>query len=433
MDIASLLSQFAVALGIGLLIGIERGWRTRDHAAGSRTAGIRTFAIIGLLGGTFGLFADAAGRPLTLTGGLILGLGFVAFAAVFASMCRDENRADETYSATTAIAGMLTFALSAYAMIGDMRAAAGAAVAAAGVLALRSPMHRWLARIEERELRSALVLLAMSVIALPVMPGEPIGPFGGVNPRETWIIAIVLAGVSFAGYVAVKALGPRAGILLAALVGGLVSSTAVTAANARHAAAGEGEPRLLAAGVALATAVSFVRVAAIVAVLKPELLPLVGPPLLVTLLVAAVFAWMLAGRGSDGEDRDGRQDVAFRNPFDFWSVIGFALLLALIILAGRVLGETMGAAGAIAGALALGLADVDAVTVSMSRLAPQPLSFANAALAILAAVASNTLAKIGLGAAVGRGAFAAGIAIMAGVCLAAGALAAWLAGVALPA
>jgi uncharacterized membrane protein (DUF4010 family) len=185
--------------------------------------------------------------------------------------------------------------------------------------------------------------------------------------------------------------------------------------------------------VALATAVSFVRVAAIVAVLKPELLPLVGPPLLVTLVVAAVFAWMLARRGSDGEDRDGRQDVAFRNPFDFWSVIGFALLLALIILAGRLLGETLGAAGAIAGALALGLADVDAVTVSMSRLAPQPLSFANAALAILAAVASNTLAKIGLGVAVGRGAFAAGIAVMAGVCLAAGALAAWLAGVALPA
>ncbi|ARQ01418.1 MgtC/SapB family protein [Pseudorhodoplanes sinuspersici] len=425
MDIESLLSHFAVALGIGLLIGIERGWRTRDHAEGSRTAGVRTFTIIGLLGGTIGMIADATGAPLSLAGGVILGLGFIAFAVPFTIMCRDENLADKSYSATTAIAGMLTFALAAYAMIGDMRAAAAAAVATVCILALRAPLHEWLTKINENEIRSALILLAMTFIALPIIPNDPIGPFGGVKPREIWLIAIILAGVSFAGYVAVKVLGARHGTLLAAAAGGLVSSTAVAASNAKRAAAGEGTPRLLAAGVALATAVSFARVIAIVAVLKPDLLRLIAPPLVVAVIIATAYALITTYWRKGEKDED--QTVKFRNPFGFWSVIGFAVLLAAIVLAGRVLGESLGAAGAIIGALALGLADVDAVTVSMANLTPQPLSLQNAAVAILAAVVSNNLSKIAIGAAVGRGAFAIEIAAMAFLCFAGGAVAFWLA------
>src|SRR5262249_37294881 len=147
------------------------------------------------------------------------------------------------------------------------------------------------------------------------------------------------------------------------------------------------------------------------------------------ILVALAFAFISAyWRGGD-EAND--QSVEFKNPFSFWSVIGFAILLAVIVVAGRALGENLGAAGAIVGALALGLADVDAVTVSMSRLTPQPLSLQNAALAILAAVVGNNLSKIAIGAAVGRGAFAVEIAIMAALCFAAGALAFWAAGLVL--
>lgn len=430
MDIQDLMSHFAVALGIGLLIGIERGWRTRADVPGSRTAGIRTFTIIGLLGGTIGVLAQAAGTPLSITGGLVLGIGFAAFATAFTWMCRDENLADKSYSATTAIAGMLTFALSAYAVLGDMRVAAAGAVATAGILALRAPMHDWLTRISERELRSALILLAMTFVALPIVPDDPVGPFGGVNPREIWIIAIVLAGVSFAGYVAVKALGATHGTLLAAAAGGLVSSTAVTASNARRAAAGEGSPRLLAAGVAIATVISFARVLAVSGVLKPELLRYLGPPLLTAMLIAAAFAAIAAFWRTGGEDTP--QEVTFRNPFGFWSVVGFALLLGAIVLAGRALGESLGAAGAIAGALALGLADVDAVTVSMTRLTPQPLSLPDAALAILAAVTSNNVAKTVIGVVAGRGAFAIEIATMTFLCLAGGGLAYWLAAIVSP-
>ena len=148
-------------------------------------------------------------------------------------------------------------------------ASPAAAVAAAGLLAIREELHGLVAKISWPELRSGLLLLAMTFIALPIMPGDPIGPFGGVNPREVWIIAIVLARASFNGYVAVNYLGASRGVLLAAAAGGLVSSTAVTA---RRAAVHEGPLELLAAGVSVATAVSFLRVFAIAAALQPRLL-----------------------------------------------------------------------------------------------------------------------------------------------------------------
>jgi uncharacterized membrane protein (DUF4010 family) len=424
MDLPDLVSRLALALGIGLLIGLERGWRTRGARSGSRAAGIRTFAISGLLGGVVAAVAQAAGGATSLGGGIVLGSAFAVHATVITLFSRAENAAAGIFSATTAVAAMLTFSLGTYAVLGDMRIAAGAAVATAGVLASREELHGWVQKITWPELRSGLVLLAMSFIALPVLPDEPVGPFGGVNPREVWIIAIVLAAVSFLGYAAVKYFGARRGLLLAAAAGGLASSTAVTIANSRRAAAGEGEPRLLAAGVAVASAVMFLRVGGLVTVLKPDLLMRVVPALVVAMLVALAFAlvWMFWQQG----DRSHYRSAEFRNPFDFLTVVGFALFLALIIVLGRAVGETFGATGAVAGAVVVGLADVDAVTVSMLRLTPGTLTAAQATLAILAAVASDTVSKIAIGAAIGRGWFAADLAALAAGCLAAGAAALWL-------
>jgi uncharacterized membrane protein (DUF4010 family) len=429
MDLYESISRLAVALGIGLLIGLERGWRRRGARPGSRAAGIRTFAISGLLGGVTAALAQALpkqelGGPASLAGGVVLGLAFAAYSVVIALFTRDENRASGNFSATTAIAGMLTFALGAYALLGDIRIAAGAAVAATALLASREELHGWVEKITWPELRSALVLLAMTFIALPILPNEPLGPFGGVNPREVWLIAIVLASVSFLGYVAVKYFGARRGLLLAAAAGGVASSTAVTIANARRAATGEGSPRLLAAGVAVASAVMFLRVVGIVAALKPELLVLVAPGLFAAALVAIGFAvaWMIWGQADGHEYRS----VKFRNPFDFLSVVGFAVFLGAIIVLGRAVGEAFGTTGAVAGAIVVGLVDVDAVTVSMLRLTPDTLSRAQAALAILAAVASDTVSKVAIGAAIGRGWFAADLAVMALGCLALGGAATWL-------
>jgi uncharacterized membrane protein (DUF4010 family) len=423
MDTEELLSRFAVALGIGLLIGLERGWRAREERPGSRTAGVRTFAISALLGGIVGALALVAGGAATAGGGVLIGISLAAFAAVIAVFCLEENRADKVYSATTAVAAILTFALGAYALVGDMRVAAALAVVTAGLLALRESLHGWIRALTWPELRSGLILLAMTFIALPVIPDEPVGPFGGVKPREIWLIAIVLAGVSFLGYAAVRYFGERRGVLLAAAAGGLVSSTAVTLANARRAAAGEGTAQMLAAGVALAMAVSFVRALAIVTALRPSLLALLAPPLVAATVVAVGLAVFWVYRRADKDDK--QTAVELRNPFGFWSVIALALTMGAVILLGRFLNEFFGSAGAIVGAAALGLFDIDAVTVSMSQLVPTPLSVHHGSFAILAAVASNTLSKLVIGAAVGRGRFALDIALMSAATAFAAAVALW--------
>src|SRR6266404_6370736 len=396
MDLDELISRLGVALGIGLLIGLERGWRWRGATAGSRAAGIRTFALSGLLGGVIAALALAlpkqeVGGAATLA--IVLGVAFAAYSAVIALFTRDENQAAGHFSATA-------------------------------LLAAREELHGWVEKITWPELRSAVVLLAMTFIGLPILPDAPLGPFGGVNPREVWLIAIVLASVSFLGYVAVKYLGARRGLLLAAAAGGVASSTAVTIANARRAATREGPPRLLAAGVAVASAVMFLRVVGIVAALKVELLVLVAPALVAAALTALGFAvaWMIWQHA----DRDEYRSVKFRNPFDLLSVVGFAVFLAVIIVLGRAVGEAFGATGAVAGAIVVGLVDVDAVTVSMVRLTPDTLSRTQAVLAILAAVASDTVSKIAIGAAIGRGWFAADLAVLACGCLAVGGAAPWL-------
>ncbi|HEY6380400.1 MAG TPA: DUF4010 domain-containing protein [Pseudolabrys sp.] len=427
MDLQELLSRFAVALGIGLLIGLERGWRMREMQSGSRTAGIRTFAVSGLLGAVAAALSQAAGTGA----GFVLGASFAAFAAVMIVFCREENKASGNFSATTAIAAILTFSLGAFALIGDMRVAAAAAVATAGILAAREDIHGWVAKITWPELRSALVLLAMTFIVLPIVPDDPIGPFGGVNPREIWLIAIVLAAVSFLGYLGVRVLGTRRGLLVSGAAGGLASSTAVTVANARHSIAGEGDPALLAGGVALASAISFLRVTVIVAVLHWALLRSVAPPLVAATVVAIALS-LLPLRWQTGRNNKAAQRTAFRNPFAFWSVVGFAIFLGIIVVAGRAISERAGATGAILGAAAMGIADVDAITVSIASLGSRVLSDQSAAFAILSAVATNMLTKLAIGAAIGSGRFALYLAIVSVACFVAAGIALWLTLVFLP-
>lgn len=417
MNLEELSSRIALAFGIGLLIGLERGWRTREARPGTRSAGVRTFTLTGLLGGIVAAMAQQDAR-LTVAGGILFAVAFGAYAAVFALYNRDENRATNQFSATTTVAALLTFMLGAYALLGDQRIAAAVAVAVAGMLVIREPLHAWVARISLAEFQSGLMLLAMTFIALPVLPDRAIGPFGGVNPRAVWLIAIMLAAISFAGYVAIKLLGERRGTLIAAAAGGVISSTAVTLANARRVAAGEGSAGLLAAGVALAMAVSFVRVAAIVVVLKPAVVPLIAPALLAGAVAAAAFA--LASVRAHPARNDVQPAVHFGNPFGFWSVLAMAAAIGALIIVGRLISEQFGSTGAIAGAAAMGLFDVDAMAVSMLKLAPGAIDERALTYAVLTGVACNTITKIGIGALIGRGSFAARIAAVGVGCVMAG-------------
>ncbi|EJL33023.1 putative membrane protein [Caulobacter sp. AP07] len=213
--------RLGLALAIGFLIGIERGWRAHDVTEGGPAAGLRTYALSGLLGGVAGMLSQTLGGWAMSTLGL-------SFATAFILFKQREQRDDNDYSVTAIVAGLLTFGLGALAVLGDERVAAAAAVAVAALLASKEMLHTWLKRLTWPELRDALVLLAMTFVALPLLPNRPFGPYGLVNFAELWVLTIAMAAISFVAYAAIKVWGPARGALLASAAGALVSSTAVT-------------------------------------------------------------------------------------------------------------------------------------------------------------------------------------------------------------
>jgi uncharacterized membrane protein (DUF4010 family) len=378
-----LLGRLAVALAVGLLVGLERGWQTRDETDHQRAAGLRTFALTGLLGGL-------SGAVTTLTSPVVLGFLFLGFAAAFTAFHLLEAREERDLSATSTVAGLLTFAIGAYAVLGDLVVAVASAVAMTVLLALREPLHRWVASLRWEEIRAVLILLAMTFLLLPIMPREPVDPWGAVDPAEIWILAILIAGLSFVGYVAVRILGDRLGIAVAALAGGLASSTATTLALSRLAHGRPGAEPVIAAGILLSSAVMVARVGVVVGLLADDLLPVLAPPLAAGALVMVLAALVLLRRGAGS----GSLALEISNPLELGTALKLALLIAAVGIAASILRDWIGGAGVFAVAMLSGVADVDAATISVARMAERGLSLPTAGLAILATVAVNTVSKI---------------------------------------
>lgn len=392
MDQEELFRRLAVALAIGLLIGLERGWQTRDETDHQRTAGLRTFALAGLLGGISGLLSTV-GSPVVLAAAL---LAFTAALIVFSHL---EASAEKNFSVTGVVAGILTFLLGAYATLGNETVAVAAGVAMAVLLALREPLHSWVRAVTWPEMRSVLVLLAMSFLLLPILPRQPVDPWQVINPAEIWMLAIVIATVSFAGYIAVRVLGDRAGVAVAAIAGGLASSTATTMSLSRLAREHPRSVRLLAGGVLLAGVIMLTRIVVLAGMLKPELLrPLAWPAgvAAATLLVGSV---VLIGLRTDASTE--RPHLAIRNPFELRTVLQLAALIALILLLTKLAAGQIGNAGIYFLAALSGIVDVDALTLSMTRLAGGQVTVADAATAILVAASVNTASKATMAAFVG--------------------------------
>lgn len=397
MDEYSLFERVAVALAAGILIGIERGWHGRAEAEGSRVAGIRTFGLIGLLGGVWMLIADHVGD-------VALGLAFAAFALVVlvSHVVAAQTRHD--FGATTAVAALLTFALGALAVSGEVDLAAAGAVITAMLLGLKAVMHRWLERISYEELMAVLKLLVMSVVLLPVLPNRGYGPWHALNPFELWWMVVLIAALSFLGYAAARLFGPRRGILLTAACGGLTSSTALAISFSRFAAQQPQRRALFASGVVLASTIMFPRVLVIVGIVDPALSarllwPLVGA----TVGGLGLVALLLRIRGSSASDEGGDKYV-IRNPFELGMALKFGVLLAAIAIAVRALHAWAGDAGVYALGAAAGLADVDAISLSLARITSHDAELlpTTAAAGILIAVLSNTLSKSVIAVVLGR-------------------------------
>lgn len=392
MDEDALLSRLAVSLSIGLLIGLERGWRARNAEDQKRAAGLRTFALTGLMGGVTGALAqhfDAA---------VVIGLVFLGFTAAFTAYHWLEAQAERNYSATSVIAGMSTFLLGALAVVGDLKAAIAGGVAAAVLLALREQLHRWVASLSWSEIQSGLTLLTMTFLMLPILPNRPVDPWSAINPYEIWLLTILIAAVSFAGYVAVRAFGDRLGVLMTAVAGGLASSTATTLTLARLAHRHPESSALLSSGVLLAGLTMIIRVAVVVTALSPSLLPYLKWPLLAGGGALAIGAGVLLFQSRGASEQP---ELQVTNPLELSPALKMGALITAVMVMARVLQQSFGNAGILATAAASGIVDVDAISISMARMASQTVEPKLAAQAILVAVAMNTLAKAVMAAWVG--------------------------------
>ena len=376
------LLHLGLALAAGLLIGLERGWHERGAAEGMRIAGVRTFALIGLLGGLWTLLADRFGV-------LLLGFVFAAFAALVIVADVRSSAVDRDYGTTTAVAALVTFALGALAVADHQDVAAAGAVVTATLLSLKPLLHGWISQLQAKELFGTLKLLLISVVVLPVLPNHGYGPWRALNPYELWWFVVLIAAISFAGYFAIKLAGARAGIMLTALFGGMASSTATTLNLARL-----GQRinlyNVLTAAVLATAGTMFPRILLEVAVVNHRLLPTVAAPLIaMTVLAYALALWLWRRPAMPGEA--GALNVT--NPFELLPALKFGALLAVIMVLAEAARIRFGDAGVYLLAGVSGLADVDAITLSLARLAGGQLSTHVAGQGIVLAATVNTLVK----------------------------------------
>ncbi|MCW2410625.1 MULTISPECIES: MgtC/SapB family protein [unclassified Sphingobium] len=372
----SLLGLLA-ALAAGLLIGLERGWTQRDKQAGQRVAGFRTFGLIGFAGGLSALLPEmiVAIMALGVVGALLIGFG--------------QAIRDDQLSATTIVAALLTFAIGYTALALSPAIALAAAGAAFVLLSARHSMHALLRGLTEAEIEGVARFALVALVVLPLLPDATYGPYNAWNPRQIWMVVVLVAGLSFAGYVVARRFGSSRGVLMMALTGSIVSSTAVTAWYARRLST---EPELrgvLTAGIAIATIVMFVRVQVLTAILVPRALPTLTLVLAPALVVSAIMA-LIAWRRDDSPDG---APVKLGNPFDFGPALMLAGFVAVFSLVARWALDVWGDEG-IAVVIGLtGFMDVDAAVLTLAGLPAQTLDNATAGFILAAPVFANTAVK----------------------------------------
>ena len=383
--------HLAVALAIGLLIGIERGWKARDAKEGARIAGVRTFGLIGLLGGGSALLVGQLGT-------LLPGLVFIGLAGMLTAVHVVNLRHNDDISITSLVAGLLTFILGALAAIGEVAIAAASAVVTTLLLSYKPVLHEWLGRLESNELRAGLQLLLISVVLLPILPNQGYGPWQSINPYIIWWMVVLIAAISFVGYFAMKIAGARRGVIMTGLFGGLASSTAVTLHFSRLAQTSAAFGPMLATGILLACGTMFPRTLLVASLLNPDLFQLLLLPAAVMALLTylpALFYWRAQ------KHKKPTAESPLSNPLELKTALKFGFLLALIMLLGKALQQWFGEIGVLALAAASGVADVDAITLSLARMSQTELVLPIAATGIVLAAASNSLVKGGMATVIG--------------------------------
>lgn len=371
-----------VALLLGLLLGLER-----EKSAGSGTelfAGIRTFPLISLCG-YLGAAAGQHGLPFAFPA-VLLALGALAVASYL-------QPGREPGGATTEVAAVLACLLGGLVAWGGAPLAAPLAVMVALLLTLKAPLHHMAGAVSQDEILAILKFGVVAVILVPILPTSALSYLGGLAPRTLGLLVVVLSAVSLGGYLLVRIYGRRRGWALAGLLGGLVSSTAVTLSFSGKARAVPGLTRALAVGVLLASSILYLRGLVVIGILDPALAYHLAPRLIGLLAIGLAFAALHFRAQGTTETAD---EVSLGNPVELGRAAGLALMFAVVMLASRFAQARLGALGLLSVGMLGGLVDVDSVAVAAARLHQQGLAdLGSASGAFLLATLSNLLFKGG--------------------------------------
>lgn len=384
--------QLAVALLLGALTGLQRGWVTRGQKSGERVAGMRTYSLVGLLGGIAALLSLKL-SPLLLPATLLA----VGFAAVIAYRERMAHIRD--YSITGIVGLLLTFCFGAVAVAVDIVIAATAAVITTIILDNKTEIHSAVNRLQEHELDAALKLLLISVVMLPMLPNEAMGPGNMLNPYEIWWMVVLIASISFVGYFAMRVGGTEKGILFTSLFAGLASSTALTLHFSRMARQTPALSPLLASGILLACGTMYLRILLYCAMISPLLLGRLMLPLLAMTLVLYLPALLIWRNHRNGTMV--QQPTLHSNPLELKSALVLGAVLTVILLMASVLQQWLGNTGIYVLATVSGITDVDAITLSLTRMSQSGLDSRTAILGIIIASSVNNMMKAGMAVSIG--------------------------------
>ena len=387
MDIPSLFQQLGIALGLGLLVGLQR------ESAASSLAGVRTFPLVTVLGTICGLLSQAFG-------GWILAAGIIALTVIiYVGKIIEMSKGHPDPGITTEVAALLMFAVGAYLIVGDRAVAIAIGGGAAVLLHFKGELHGIVAKLGANDLKAVMQFALISLVILPVLPNRTYGPFDVLNPRNIWWMVVLIVGINLGGYIAYKFLGQRAGITLGGVLGGLISSTATTVSYAKRAAAAPGAIGPAAIVIMIASSVVFARLLLEIATVAPAFLPTAAPWLAALLLLSAVSSFALWFRSDKNHEEMPEQE----NPSELKSALAFGLIYAVVLFVVAAVKELYGSRGLYAVAALSGLTDVDAITLSTAQLVNAGrLNADDGWKLIVVAAISNLIFKAGAVAALGR-------------------------------
>ncbi len=358
METTTLFYRFGAALVIGVLVGLQREYAEDDHDK-ELFAGVRTFALMSLIGCTAALAADILDSPGVFIGILLL-LGALTTVAYFVSSWRGQ------LGMTTETAALMTTLIGALCYWDQLPLAVAIGVATTVLLSIKLEMKRFVRHITREDIYATLKFAVITAIILPVLPNQSFAPppFDVLNPYRIWLMVVLISGISFLGYLLIKLVGPRQGIGLTGLLGGLVSSTAVTLSFSQrsHKEAALSKPFALA--ITVSWTVMFLRVVVEVAVLNRKLLQILWLPLAIVAVVGLAYCVYLYFSQRVTE----KGEVSFSNPFELGPAVQFGLLYALILVISQAAQQYLGDTGLYVSSIAAGLTDVDAITLSMAEL-----------------------------------------------------------------